>query len=209
MEKNLTIQSTSLLLVEGKDERNFFKALLEHQSIKNIQLLDIGGKDKFPLEFPALYNLEGFNKIERLGFVRDAETNQAQSAFNSLCTILNKCHLPIPTQQNPVTTNKVPRIGIFIMPDNAGAGMLEDLCLKTIKTRPVNSCIENFVECFSKQQSEEEKQRFHGPKARVQAYLATRTPIMNSLGLGAINGYWDFSHSCFDEIKAFLKSLFQ
>jgi hypothetical protein len=41
------------------------------------------------------------------------------------------------------------------------------------------------------------------------SFLATRTPIMNSLGLGAINGYWDFSHSCFDEIKAFLKSLFQ
>lgn len=175
----------------------------------SVQLLDIGGKNKFVTEFPLLLNADGFRKVERLGFVRDAETNQAQSAFQSICTILKKSNLPTPTQQNVVTTNKIPLIGVFIMPDNAGAGMLEDLCLETIKTHPVNSCIENFVDCFAQQQNEHEKRIFNGPKARVQAYLATRSPIMNSLGLGAINGYWDFSHSCFDKIKAFLKSLFQ
>ncbi|HAJ80011.1 MAG TPA: hypothetical protein DCO75_09600 [Fibrobacteres bacterium] len=208
MRNNFVFESKSLLLVEGKDECNFFKALLGHLDIQDIQLLDIGGKDKFPFEFLALYNAEGFNKIERLGFVRDAETNKAQSAFNSICNILKKTHLPLPSQMGIVTINKIPRIGIFIMPDNTGSGMLENLCLETLKTLPVNFCIKNFVDCFLQQQSKEEKQNFNDFKARVQAYLSTRSPIVNTLGLGAIKGYWDFSHFCFDNIKNFLTSLY-
>jgi hypothetical protein len=187
MRNNFVFESKSLLLVEGKDECNFFKALLGHLDIQDIQLLDIGGKDKFPSEFLALYNAEG---------------------FNSICNILKKTHLPLPSQMGTVTINKIPRIGIFIMPDNTGSGMLENLCLETLKTLPVNFCIKNFVDCFLQQQSKEEKQNFNDFKARVQAYLSTRSPIVNTLGLGAIKGYWDFSHFCFDNIKNFLTSLY-
>jgi hypothetical protein len=209
MEKNFSIKSFFLLAVEGKDECNFYESLLKHQNISNVQLVDIGGKDKFNFNFPALYNLDGFNKIKRLGFVRDAENNQAQSAFNSICDLLKKHQLPVPTQPNTIINTSEPQIGIFIMPDNAGTGMLEDLCLSTIKTNPVNTCITNFVDCFLKHQNEKEKDIFNISKACVQAYLATRSPIKNSLGLGAKSGYWDFTNPCFDTIKSFLSALYK
>ncbi len=78
MENKITIISNRLLAVEGKDECNFFKALLRHENINNIQVVDIGGKDKFKTEFPLLINTEGFSEVHRLGFVRDAEQNHAK-----------------------------------------------------------------------------------------------------------------------------------
>jgi hypothetical protein len=203
------IESTSLLAVEGKDESNFFFALLAHTHIQNVQIVDLGGKDKLPLEFHAIFNAGNFNKIDRLGFIRDAESKPAESAFSSICTLLTRYQLPVPSQPNLVTTDSNPRIGIFIMPDNSGTGMLETLCLETIQSNPVNRCIEDFVTCFAQHQKESEKPSFNGSKARVQAYLSTRSPIVNSLGLGAKKGYWNFEHTCFNNLKSFLSTLFQ
>ncbi|MBI5418255.1 hypothetical protein HZA55_10000 [Candidatus Poribacteria bacterium] len=208
MDKKTKIESTCLLAVEGKDECNFFEALLKHINLNNIQIVDIGGKDKFPNEFQNLYNMERFNKIEYLGFIRDAEKNPAQSAFDSICRVLNEHKLSIPAKINEIKNNTNPNIGIFIMPDNSGMGMLENLCLKTIELSPQYTCVNEFIACFTQHQKEEEKIIFNDPKARVQTYLASRSPIVNSLGLGAKNGYWNFDHSCLDDIKKFLKSLF-
>ncbi len=101
-----------------------------------------------------------------------------------------------------------PKIGIFIMPDNYGLGMLENLCLKTIEDQKIKVCVDDYISCIADCQSVEEREHFNEAKARVQAYLAARVPLVNSLGLGAIKGYWDFEHSCFDEIKKFLHDLF-
>lgn len=208
MDKSFRIESSRLLTVEGKDECNFFEALLQHININKVQIVDIGGKDKFPNEFQNLYNMEGFNKIECLGFVRDAEKKPAQSAFDSICNILKKHKLPIPSKINEIEKNCSPCIGIFIMPDNAGAGMLENLCLKTIELLPQYACVNEFIACFTQHQLENEKVVFNDPKARVQTYLASRSPIVNCLGQGALKGYWNFDHACLDDIKKFLKSLF-
>ena len=37
----------NLLLAEGKDELNFLDELLKTINIGNVQIIDIGGKDKF------------------------------------------------------------------------------------------------------------------------------------------------------------------
>ncbi len=209
MDKKVKIESKFLLAVEGKDECNFFKALLTHLEITEVQLIDIGGKDNFLLEFPALTFLEGFNSIERLGFVRDAETRPAQSAFSSVCMMLQKHKLPVPAKPNEIICEGALRLGIYIMPDNAGTGMLENLCLASIALMPISECIEKYIQCFSTCQEKEEKSAYNDSKARVQTYLASRAPLVNSLGLGALRGYWDFHHQCFDGIKDFIKQLFR
>lgn len=207
MDKNTKIESTRLLAVEGKDECHFFEALLKHLNITDVQLVDIGGKDKFFAEFSALYLQEGFRKIKKLGFIRDAEKKPAKSAFDSICNVLKECELPIPVNINEIKNDCNPHIGIFIMPDNFGTGMLEDICLKTIESLH-QCCVDGFITCVLECQSQEEKKLFNEPKARVQAYLASRSPIVNSLGLGAQKGYWNFNHVCLDDIKIFLKTIF-
>ena len=49
---------------------------------------------------------------------------------------------------------------------------------------------------------------FNMPKALVQAYLAGRVPIVNSLGLAVQKKYFDFNNVASDSVKKFLKELF-
>ncbi|MCX7047888.1 MAG: hypothetical protein NTX50_20685 [Candidatus Sumerlaeota bacterium] len=203
------ITSTRLLAVEGKDECNFFDVLLQHIGIADVQVWPIGGSQKFASEFPNLYNAEGFGNITKLGFVRDAEGNPAKSAFDSVCGTLKAHSLPVPAAPAQITPpGRQPRVSIFIMPDNQGKGMLEEICLKTIEDRPVYVCVQDFQTCIDSKMSADEKAKFNAPKSRVQAYLAARVPIVNSLGVAARKGYWNLDHASLDDIKDFLRKLF-
>ncbi len=84
--------------------------------------------------------------------------------------------------------------------------MLEDLCLKSIETTHGYQCVKQFIDCCCKEKKLKIK---NISKAKVQAYLAIKSPIVNSLGTGAQKGYWDFDHRCFEDIKKFLNDLFR
>ncbi|HPG42107.1 MAG TPA: hypothetical protein PLP19_22325 [bacterium] len=203
------IEKTKLLLVEGKDELNFFNKLLQLIEVIEVQTINVEGKDNFKNKMHALYNQEGFNKVIRLGFIRDAEMEKANSAFDSICSILKSFNLPEPNQSNNITKNTYPTIGIYIVPDNSGAGMLENLCLKTIERQKKYICVEQFIKCCENYLTDEEKKIYNAPKAHVQSYLASCVPIANNLGIGALRGHWDFNHEALNDIKHFLQSLFQ
>jgi len=207
MEKNFRIQATKLLAVEGKDECNFFESLLRYERIDGIQPVDIGGKDKFQIELPLLIKISGFRNVEVIGFIRDADALPAASAFNSICETLRKNNLSVPASINLFADGK-PKTGIFIMPDNQSRGTLESLCLQSLEGQKIKECIDDYLSCFYPDMNQSEKDRFNEPKSRVLSYLASRAPIINSLGLGAQNGYWNFSHGCFTELKKFLHALF-
>jgi hypothetical protein len=95
--------------------------------------------------------------VERIGFVRDAEQKPARDAFLSISGILKDIDLPLPTKPNEIQKQSKPFTGIFIMPDNQGTGMLENLCLETIASDPVSTCIDDFIECVITHQSAQSK----------------------------------------------------
>jgi len=72
----------NLLAVEGKDEVNFFKALVKYLDLQNVQILDIGGKFQFKHKLSAISKSPHFNNIISLGVIRDADTD-SDSAFQS------------------------------------------------------------------------------------------------------------------------------
>ena len=199
MTRKITIKENRILAVEGKDEVNFFKALLKYENIEKIQIEDIGGKDNFKNELPLIINMEGFINVTSLGFIRDAEQNKANSAFESICKILQENNLPIPDKINSVCEQNL-KTGIFIMPNNIDSGMLEDLCLESIKDQPIFKCVNDYITCCQNDISTS--------KAKVQVYLASKKPIVNSLGLAAQKKYWKFDHKCFSDIKQFLHALY-
>ena len=83
--------------------------MLKYQKINNIHkddIIDIGGKDKFRTKFTNLANIDGFNKVNIIGFIRDAEESSANFAFQSICTTLQKNGLPIPRDINTITNEK-------------------------------------------------------------------------------------------------------
>jgi hypothetical protein len=201
------IEKENVLMVEGKDEVNFFKALLEHLKIPNIQVIEAGGKDKFANTFSVYMHTDGaLVKIKNIGFVRDAEEKEAQSAFDSIRSVLTKYKLPCPANINEIIEQDGKKVNIFIMPNNKDRGMLEDLCLTSIEKTDILDCVDGFIRCY---ENKINKENYNSSKAKILAYLSAQTPIVTALGLAAQQGVWDFSHPCYDEIKAFLCSLFK
>ena len=202
------IKENSLLLVEGKDECNFFKSLLKTMKIDSIEIKDVGGKEQFADRISSVKNIRGFSKVTKLGFVRDAEDNYAKSSFDSVCHYLNLNGIVAPKNIGKVENIGKYKIGIFIMPNNKDKGMLESLCLQSIKNEHCYKEMEAYIECL-KEFYKNSKKTFNIDKAKSQVYLASKVPIQNSLGLGALNGHWDFESSSFYEIKTFLNNLFR
>lgn len=204
-QSQLKIKSTKILAVEGQDEWYFFKNMLEkHLKITDVQLIDIGGESNFEKELATISVLPDFTSVKKTGFVRDAD-NDVQKAFEKICkAIKDKLDLPAPETMNNFTNNK-PQIGVFVMPNNIDGGMLEDLCLQSVKNDPVIPCLDAFISCV-KSKLPTNKHPKNWSKTQTQIFLATRKEIKSSVGFGAEKDHWKFDDPCFDALKQFLEN---
>lgn len=201
---NQKIEKPKILFVEGKDDQFFFESLLDFLKIQDVQLLNVGGKDNFRNSVSLSLKQISKNKVTHIGMIRDAEGNPAQSAFDSLQSLLKALNYPYPLKLNEIKNENNLKVGIFILPNNEETGMLEDLCLSSIQGEPAIECINGYIECIKNLGL-----NFNEPKSKILCYLASKPSIRNtSLGVAAKNSYWNFSHSAFEELKNFL-SLFK
>ena len=199
------IDKENVLMVEGQDEKNFFEALLKtFEKNEVVQVIDVGGKDKFNSVFPVLWNNKTV-EIKNIGFVRDAEDKKAVDAFQSICNIIAKHDVLIPDEPCRIVKQGGKRVGIFIMPNNNDCGMLEDLCLISVQDTYIYQCVECFVKSYT---DKIDDKRYNLAKAKTLAYLSTQVPIVNSLGLASQQKVWNFENPCFSGINSFLKELF-
>jgi len=162
----------------------------------------MGGKDKFPRMILGLPTTTGFAGVQMLGIVRDAETNEAKSTFDSVCSDLKRVNLPQP-QALKLFSDTTPRIGVFVMPDNRRAGMLEDLCLESLSgTNEIKH-----MDTFFTQANVTESAKDY-TKRRVQAWLSIIQPavhLQREIGRAAEAGFWNFDHTCFTALRVFLE----
>jgi len=241
-----TIKLEKLLLVEGKDEENFFEELLNYMGMKDIQIISYDGKDNLKNKLEAITRIPDFSKVKVLGIIRDADED-VNKAFQSVRNTLK-----ISLKENPYIKAKIKKytysnfekllpqkpgifssgfikIGIYIMPDNKENGMLEDLCLRSVKDSPLINCIDELFKCakqiyesgelkeyfkkyeyfknkefYKKIFSESDGKIKNISKARVQAYLSTMPVVVSSIGIGAKKGYWNLESEVLDELKKFL-----
>ena len=206
-----SINSKKVIAVEGKDEINFFNALLRHMDITDFDIRDVGGKVQFPNKLPALLKATGFyladgsSSVTHLAIIRDKDEDEA---FKSIATIVTNAGLKPPTKHSEFS-NGSPKVGIFIMPGETIDGtMLEDLCLKTVENHKAMTCVNKYASCISALEPIPK----NIPKAKVQVFkaqvfLAAQPEIVDSVGLGAQKKYWDFESPALDELKEFLTQL--
>lgn len=208
----LTLNRDKVLLVEGKDEVNFFHALLKFQQINDVQVIEIGGKDKFKSEFPAFIKSPGFDNVKIYSIIRDADEN-VRSTFQSIKNILRKYKQPIPNEIEEFVEHDDRKVGIFIMPGKRAEGMLEDLCLATVSDHPIIPCIDSYIECIKDKLSQEktpseEATEFELPrnisKAKTHIFISSMPELVNSVGLAALKGYWSLAHPSLNDLKKFL-----
>lgn len=191
------------LVVEGRDAEEFFKALLSYMGLAEIQVQNFGGKDELPGFLKALKSMSGFiNWVISIGVVRDADNNPGD-AFQSVCGALRKAALAVPIKPEEFEGNS-PKVTVLILPNTEESGMLETLCLQSVKNDPAMQCVDEYFDCMSKRLTDLPNNMY---KAKAQAFLASRTRPGLLLGQAANAGYWPWDNPVFDHVKRFLRAL--
>ena len=200
-----------LLLVEGKDEENFFKALFEKKNIKAIQIIKCGGKDQFKDKIKAITKLPNFDEAESLAVMQDADRS-ADAAFESVCSILKKNGLPFPKKPETFSPGPAkagfPKAGVFIVPGGGKSGSLETLLLSTVEPKSLLECVDSFMDCAKKaSESNGYKPPKNMDKARCRAFLSSMERDTPSLGVAAQKGCWNLQSDKLQPVLRFLKEL--
>ncbi len=191
------------LIVEGRDQVNFFEEFVNRLSLTEIQIQDYGGGSELRHFLPALVNMAKFKSVKSVGIVRDAETS-AEGTLNSIQSTLGKSKLEVPPKPE-VRVGEDPAISIMILPGNNKPGMLETLLCETFRDTPEESCIDSFFHCIATAKLPAIRRL---DKAKAWAYLTTKPDPHHSVGVAAKKGYWgEINQPVFDNIRSFLKTL--
>lgn len=202
MPNPITIHKPKLLLVEGTHEEKFFQGLLREDNIYDVQVMPIIGKSQFREKIEILTKLDNFSDVQSIGLVRDADESFT-NAFNSLTDALANANLAVPNA--PMTfTGSIPRVGIFITPDNLNSGDLENLCVASLADDPFLSCANDYLDCIRKVQNIEHP---HRSKALVQVYLAKEPNGDIHMGIASEKNIWNWGSPAFLPARNFLKML--
>jgi hypothetical protein len=188
IEDKRRIEKHKLLIVEGRDEEEFFGAMLENLEIQDIQVMGIGGKTQIRPNLKALLTDPNFDQLVSLGIVRDADSN-AKDAFRSIQDALKNADLPCPNK--PLIQTKTPlKVSVMILPPNGAKGALEDTCLESVKDDPATSCVEAYFDCLDEKRIGRPKKDL--TKAKTMVFLTSREDPTLRLGEAAKKGYWPF-----------------
>ncbi len=192
---NIEIKKSKVILVEGKNDENFFIAFIEYLQIENIQVLSIGSKNNLNKVLKAIktYN------INCLGIVRDADED-AKSAFKSVCSALKNAGLPIPKIPLELAKGK-PSVITLIIPPNS-KGCLETICFEAYDDNNLKNCVHEYFNCLEKNNVEFSTE-CKKDKAKLQVLLAAERPEIN-VGIATKKGLFNFDSEEFKPIIDFL-----
>lgn len=201
-----------ILLVEGTDDEHVIKAIFGQRSLQNLDKIEPhGGIEKLLEAFPV--RLKESN-IESLGVVIDADTDllaRWKSVHNRL---VEAGYKNVPT--NSVVTGSIiespansllPRVGIWIMPDNNTAGKLEDFLRFLV---PNNSLLFKHAQQSIATIPNTDKRftKNAEPKALIHTWLAWQREPGKPLGLSITAHFLNHEVPQVDDFVAWLQKLF-
>lgn len=205
---NIELSEPRLLVVEGQDEVKFFGALSEHLGISDLQLLDAAGETKLPGRLKALKRADWPNR-QVLAVVRDADLD-ANAAFSSVCTALRAAGFSVPTGPLEIAEG-TPRVVVMILPGGSRTGMLETLCMESVKDDPAMPCVQDYFKCLGKLElpapgnMAKATARVFLAARKLEAFSASRVKPARRLGEAAQADVWPWDNSAFEQVKKFLR----
>ena len=194
-----------LLLVEGQDDKHVVKHLRGRLAPALVfHCKDAGGSNLLLKAIPAAMRPD-----ERLalGIVMDANDDLAtrwQAIGDRLCK--GEVLLPAEPELGGTIIDSVPRVGVWLMPNNSTSGELENFVSELVpKDDPVWPLAEQYIESIPN-----EHRRFSPKKelrAKLHAWLATRQePRMMGAAIGT--GELDAEAPIASQFVDWLRTLF-
>jgi hypothetical protein len=192
------------LVVEGMSAFQFHKALLRDLGLLNeVEIRNYGAITDLGDYLDVLRMIDGFNNVDSLGVVQDAENRSVDQAFQSVRNKLRVSGFEAPDQ--PMTKGSGrPGVSVFILPNCLDTGMLETLCLQTVASDPAIQCVSEYFQCLQTQGINLPRNM---SKAQAQAFLASRPEFVAHVGEAAHKGYWPWNSPVLDQLKQFLQNL--
>lgn len=217
---------THLMVVEGKEDQEFFIQLATHLGVVDswpLHIEQLGGKGNFSEFLLALTRHPRFGALTDIAIVRDADfgTNSFQSVQDTIRSANSMSPRQLPVPQKVMELAKgTPNTGVLILPSNEREGTIEDLVMDIFQGDPVNLCVETFFACLREYDLPVSQERL--PKARLRTFITGKNVGFSdeeSSGGDSDRQYlsdvfhmswwkpefWD--HPAFKDAKAFLKQL--
>lgn len=208
------LESSRLLLVEGKDDQEFFNHLWSSLGPANdkIDVISYDGRDKLRNWLKTVSDLPGFVELNALGIVRDADDNPS-GAFESVRDALRAFFDKQPTDPfefiDATFQNAGPfdgqrfSVGIAILPGASRSGELEDLLVDAIDDPERMACVDEYIHCLESNEIPLEKPA----KTRLQAFLASKEKAEKGLWKALKKNHIPVDSSVFDEVRTFLSGI--
>lgn len=201
-----------VLLVEGTDDEHVVKHVCGNRGVRKLDEIKPHGSvqqllDSFPVRLKE-------SDLEALGVVIDADTDLAGRWGSLKHRLASAGYRNIPPHPAPAGTillppqgALLPRVGIWLMPDNQSCGILEDFMRFLV---PPDSALFQHVE-VSVGGIPEQERRFSTqdrPKAIIHTWLAWQSEPGKPLGTAITAKFLDPNVAQVDVLVGWLNSLF-
>lgn len=202
-----------ILLVEGIDDEHVLKHLCGNRGVPLLDdVKEHGGVDRLLESFPVRLKASDFNDI--VGVVIDADTDMTSRWQSLRDRLIGVGYEAVPdnpahdgTILDPPAGKLLPRVGIWVMPDNQSKGILEDFLRFLV---PEGSRLFEHVKSSVATIPEGERRfsQLTEPKAIIHTWLAWQEEPGKPLGTAITARYLDPGVAQVDVLVSWLRRLF-
>ena len=203
MPPSMEIVESKQLIVEGNDDVRIFRALGSRMNISNIEIRPYGGVDNMRTFVRTLSALPEFRLVQSLAIVADADCDRERRE-RRIRSALSDMNLPTPSGPLEIASDEHLKVAYLVVPHDRDRGMIEDVCLDSVRNDPAMDCIDRYFDCISEVDIPGPQQVWSS-KARLHAFLASRDRPDLRIGEAADRGIWRFEHAAFNPLKDLLR----
>jgi hypothetical protein len=203
-------RQSNVLLVEGRDDREVIYQLCNSRNIDNGSMFEVVAKEGYEKLRDDL-SVRPRTAVSILGAVVDADENMS-ARWTSVRAALEQSGYALP-HELPAdglilsSSNSLPRLGIWLMPNNRSSGMLEDF-LRSLATDDDGLLLRAQKTVSDLPESLRRFQARHFSKAVIHTWLAWQEDPGTPLGLAITRRYLDPNRANAEAFLNWLTELF-